>query len=60
MSKAFHVSSQRDSKIASQIAATSLVDSATMKSISILGMIFLPGTLISVCSHYNIPDLTST
>ncbi|GAB7336821.1 hypothetical protein MBLNU13_g11327t1 [Cladosporium sp. NU13] len=44
---AFHTNAQHDTSIASQIALTSQRDGQTTKGISILGMLFLPGTYIS-------------
>jgi hypothetical protein len=46
--QAFHTNAQHDTSIASQIALTSQRDGQTTKGISILGMLFLPGTYISV------------
>jgi hypothetical protein len=46
----FHANAQHDTSIASQIALTSQRDGQTIKGISILGMLFLPGTYISVRS----------
>jgi hypothetical protein len=46
--QAFHTNAQHDTFIASQIALTSQRDGQTTKGISILGMVFLPGTYISV------------
>jgi hypothetical protein len=48
--QAFHANSQHDTSIASKIALTSQRDGQTTKGISILGMLFLPGTYISVRS----------
>lgn len=45
---AFHIATEHDSLIQAQIAHAANVDSSAMKTISILGMIFLPGTFISV------------
>jgi hypothetical protein len=46
--QAFHANAQYDTLIASQIALASQRDGQTTKGISILGMLFLPGTYISV------------
>lgn len=46
--EAFHIDSQHKSIISSRIAEAAQRDGMTMKTISILGIIFLPGTLISV------------
>lgn len=46
--QAFHANAQHGTSIASQIALTSQRDGQTTKGISILGMLFLPGTYISV------------
>lgn len=45
---AFHVNSLQDSRIATQLARSAKFDNQTMKTISILGLILLPGTFISV------------
>ena len=45
---AFNVVAQHDSRIAVRIGEATQVDSAAMKTISVLGLIFLPGTFISV------------
>jgi hypothetical protein len=39
---------QKDSKVMMEIAADSRKDSSAMKTISILGMLFLPGTFVAV------------
>ncbi len=44
----FHISSQHDSIVASDISDLARVESASMKTISILGLVFLPGTVVSV------------
>ena len=44
MSQAFHISAQHDSVVAACIAAASQMDGAVIKTISVLGHIFLPGT----------------
>lgn len=48
---AFHIASEHDSLIQAQIAHAANIDSRAMKTISILGMVFLPGTFISVSQH---------
>lgn len=42
------MNSQKDSLNAEQIAKAAQRDSTTMKTVAILGLLFLPGTLISV------------
>lgn len=44
---AFHITSQHSNLITAQIAHAAQVDSRAMKTISILGLVFLPGTFIS-------------
>ncbi|CZT19440.1 uncharacterized protein RCC_05291 [Ramularia collo-cygni] len=44
---AFHISAQADSLIAAKIAHAAQVDSSAMKTLSFLGLVFLPGTFIS-------------
>lgn len=44
---AFHISTQADSLIQAKIAAASQRDSNATRTISILGLVFLPGTFIS-------------
>jgi Mg2+ and Co2+ transporter CorA len=39
---------QKDSKVMMELAADSKRDSYAMKTISILGMFFLPGTFVAV------------
>lgn len=39
---------QKDSKVMMELAADSKRDSSAMKTISILGMFFLPGTFVAV------------
>jgi hypothetical protein len=39
---------QKDSKVMMELAADSKRDSSAMKTISILGMLFLPGTFVAV------------
>jgi hypothetical protein len=56
--QAFHANSQHDTSIASKIALTSQRDGQTTKGISILGMLFLPGTYISVRSLRGITSCT--
>jgi hypothetical protein len=46
--QAFHISAQRDSLVASRIADLARTDSASVRTISILGLVFLPGTFVSV------------
>ncbi|KAI7154041.1 hypothetical protein KC349_g7943 [Hortaea werneckii] len=43
----FHRNAQRDTLIASQIAESAQRDGQTTKGISVLGMLFLPGTFVS-------------
>lgn len=47
-SQAFHTNAQHDSLVSSSIAEAAKRDSYTTKAISVLGMVFLPGTFISV------------
>lgn len=44
---AFHITSQHSNLISAQIAHAAQVDSRAMRTISILGLVFLPGTFIS-------------
>ena len=46
--QAFHLGTERDSALAAQMAKSMQQDSSAMKTISVLGLVFLPGTLISV------------
>jgi Mg2+ and Co2+ transporter CorA len=46
--QASNLNAQNDSKIATQIAELSRTDGRVMKTISILGLVFLPGTFVSV------------
>jgi hypothetical protein len=46
--QAFNVVAQQDSRIAVRIADATQVDSAAMKTIATLGLVFLPGTFICV------------
>jgi len=46
-SKAFHIGTERDSTIAAQMARAMQQDSTAMKTISVLGLVFLPGTFVS-------------
>jgi hypothetical protein len=48
MSQTFHVNAQYDSVVQGRIATSAQADSAAMRTISFLGLIFLPGTFISV------------
>lgn len=48
MSQTFHVNAQYDSVVQGRIAKSAQSDSAAMRTISFLGLIFLPGTFISV------------
>jgi ABC-type multidrug transport system fused ATPase/permease subunit len=48
MEQAFHTVAQYDSGTAVVIGKATQVDSAAMKTISVLGLAFLPGTFISV------------
>ncbi|GAB7366326.1 hypothetical protein MBLNU230_g8126t1 [Neophaeotheca triangularis] len=47
MNLAFHTNAQHDSLVSSSIAEASKRDSNATKAISILGMVFLPGTFVS-------------
>lgn len=44
---AFHITSQHSNLLSAQIAHAAQVDSRAMRTISILGLVFLPGTFIS-------------
>ncbi|TKA44296.1 hypothetical protein B0A54_05039 [Friedmanniomyces endolithicus] len=44
---AFHIGGERDSAIAAQMAQSMKQDSAAMNAISVLGLVFLPGTFVS-------------
>jgi hypothetical protein len=48
--QAFNLVAQYDSRSAVQISTNTATDSAAMKTISVLGLVFLPGTFICVCS----------
>lgn len=54
--QAFHANAQHDTSVASQIALTSQRDGQITKGISTLGMLFLPGTYISVRSAFTARD----
>ncbi|KAI7287030.1 hypothetical protein KC345_g734 [Hortaea werneckii] len=54
---AFHIRTQYDSMVASQIAELARADSVSMKGISILGLVFLPGTFVSALFGMNFFDL---
>jgi hypothetical protein len=54
--QAFNVVAQHDSRIAMRIADATQVDSAAMKTIAILGLVFLPGTFICVSDLWHILD----
>jgi hypothetical protein len=45
---AFHIAAQHESVLAQQIAQSAKEDSRAMKTISVLGLVFLPGTFVSV------------
>ncbi|KAK3643028.1 hypothetical protein LTR56_010402 [Elasticomyces elasticus] len=45
---AFHIGTERDSAIARQMASSMRQDSTAMKTISVLGLVYLPGTFVSV------------
>ncbi|KAK0935884.1 hypothetical protein LTR29_012506 [Friedmanniomyces endolithicus] len=47
MNLVFHIGGERDSAIAAQMAQSMKQDSAAMKAISVLGLVFLPGTFVS-------------
>jgi hypothetical protein len=47
--QAFNLVAQYDSRSAVQISTNTATDSAAMKTISVLGLVFLPGTFICVC-----------
>lgn len=51
LGQSFHISTQHDSLVAADLARAAQLDSYTMKTISVLGLLFLPGTFISVRSH---------
>ncbi|TVY52504.1 hypothetical protein LCER1_G006989, partial [Lachnellula cervina] len=60
---AFNTVAQHDSRIAVLIAEATQVDSASMKTISILGLVFMPGTFICALfstSFFNFSPATST
>ncbi|TVY26089.1 hypothetical protein LHYA1_G004280 [Lachnellula hyalina] len=60
---AFNTVAQHDSRIAVRIGESTQVDSASMKTISILGLVFLPGTFICALfstSFFNFSPATST
>ncbi|SMQ55397.1 unnamed protein product [Zymoseptoria tritici ST99CH_3D7] len=43
----FHIAAQHESMLAQQIAQAAKEDSRAMKTISVLGLVFLPGTFVS-------------
>jgi hypothetical protein len=51
MEQAFNLVAQIDSRITVRIGEATQADSATMKTISFLGLVFLPGTFICVCAY---------
>lgn len=46
--QAFNTVAQHESRIAARIAEATQVDSAAMRTVSILGLFFLPGTFVCV------------
>ncbi|KAK0250085.1 hypothetical protein LTS09_014816 [Friedmanniomyces endolithicus] len=54
MNLAFHIGGERDSAIAAQMAQSMKQDSAAMKAISVLGLVFLPGTFVSVSNLWTL------
>jgi Mg2+ and Co2+ transporter CorA len=48
MQQAFNSVAQYNSRIAVRISEANQVDSAAMKTISVLGLVFLPGTFVCV------------
>ncbi|CAK3812940.1 Hypothetical predicted protein [Lecanosticta acicola] len=60
---ALHITSQHANKLSAEIAEAARVDSRTQKTISVLGLLFLPGTFISALfsmSFFNFTQATST
>lgn len=57
---AFHIGSQYESIISARIAEAAQRDGMTMKTISVLGLVFLPGTLISSIFGMSFFDYTPT
>lgn len=64
---AFHVGSERDGHASAQMARAMQQDSAAMRTISVLGLVFLPGTFVSAvysmsffqCSMDNEPGVAA-
>lgn len=53
--QAFHINGQSDTLLARDIARMAQRDGSTMKGIAVLGMMFLPGTFVSVRSTSSCP-----
>lgn len=53
-STALAKASKEDSEVMRMIAIESKKDSTSMKTIAILGMVFLPGTFVAVSEHFQI------
>jgi hypothetical protein len=54
--QAINLVAQYDSRSSVQISANTQTDSAAMKTISVLGLVFLPGTFICVCASHPFPS----
>ena len=50
----FNLVAQRDAKVSAQIGRATQYDSKTMRTIAILGLVFLPCTAISVCFYLSL------
>jgi len=46
--KVLHLNARRDGLVTNRIATLTFRDGEIMKGISVLGMVFLPGTFVSV------------
>ena len=50
--KILHLNARRDGLVTNRIATLTFRDGEIMKGISVLGMMFLPGTFVSVGNPY--------
>jgi len=53
--QAFNIVAQNDSRIVVKMGEHSRIESSNMTTIAIVGLLFLPGTFISVCLSYSYP-----
>ena len=58
--QAFNIVAQHNSRTTVRIGEATQVDSAAMKTVSVLGLLFLPGTFISVSDGSSYGRLCST